>query len=118
MPDRSPITILLSEPYSHNGEEVTQLTIRYPRGKDFKFIERTATEQIRKGSGELEVGELVISHLSGLPVEFIENLYGDDYSEVHVRAGNFMGKFDTLRKQIEEQLSQQSSENSGGAADR
>lgn len=72
--DRS-ITITLSEPIiGPDGQQLTELTLRRPKGKDLRAMD--------KATGELGKTFALAQQLSGIPAPMLDNLDGADVIEL------------------------------------
>lgn len=76
-------TVTLSEPITFNNKEVTEVTFRRPRGRDW-----AKTDSVK---GEISKGFVLAGALSGYPAKLFEDMDGDDALICSAVAGT-MGK--------------------------
>lgn len=70
-------------PYKLDGQNITEVTIRRPKVRDSLAAGRQATES----RGDYEV--VIISNLTGLPVEVLEEMDLYDYGKLQETYGRF-----------------------------
>lgn len=75
-------TIQLNYPVTINGVETDQLTIRRPKVRDIKLMDK------HKGDISKSIG--LLSALCEVPPEAIEELDAEDFAKVSARVAGFM----------------------------
>lgn len=80
-----PIVIKLKTPIQANGEEVTELRLRKPKGKDFRVIKDV--------EHPFDMILDFAASLAGVPPSTMDALEAEDVKEVTEAVGGFLAKF-------------------------
>lgn len=75
--------ITLDHPFTFEGEEVTELTIRRPKMRDMK--------KAQKHKDDMEKSIYMIADLAEVSPELVEELDTEDFGKVSAKVGEFMG---------------------------
>ncbi len=76
-------TITLEYPFTFQGEEITELTIRRPKMRDMK--------KSQKHKDDMEKSIAMIADLAEVDPKLIEELDTEDFGTVSAKVGEFMG---------------------------
>lgn len=76
-------TITLQYPFSHQGEEYTEITIRRPKMRDMK--------KAQKHKDDMEKSIHMMADLAEVTPAVIEELDTEDFKAVSDKVGEFMG---------------------------
>ena len=88
MSDPNTKTVSLSVPVTFEGREITEIRIAKPKVKDLKRM-NAALDGI---TDRLDQGIVMASALTGYPVEMIEDLDTDDFTEISEMIADFFPK--------------------------
>ncbi|MCX4025038.1 phage tail assembly protein [Endozoicomonas sp. SM1973] len=75
--------ITLNYPIERNGEVINEVTLRRPKTKDMKNIEK-------RGGGEISQSIHMIADLSGLDIKTIEELDAADFQRLNDVVAGFL----------------------------
>jgi hypothetical protein len=81
-------TFTLSDPIDFEGRKITEVTITKPRVKDLKRMQAGLVGVEDK----LEQGIVMAATLTGLPIEAIEEMDTDDFTEISELIADFFPK--------------------------
>jgi len=81
-------TFRLSDPIEWDGRQITEVTITKPRVKDLKRMQAGLVGIDDK----LEQGIVMAAILTGLPVEAIEEMNTDDFTQISEMIADFFPK--------------------------
>ena len=76
-------TITLKYPFTYQGEEITQITIRRPKMRDMK--------KAQKHKDDMEKSIHMIADLAEVSPGLVEELDTEDFGAVSAKVGEFMG---------------------------
>lgn len=76
-------TITLKHPFQANGREITEVTLRHPKARDLKAMDRAG--------GAIQKMALLIGNLTELAPEEVDELAGADFAAIAEVVGDFLG---------------------------
>lgn len=76
--------ITLQYPIERNGETINEITLRRPKAKDLKNMEKHT-------GGDITRSIHMVADLTGLDIATIEELDGEDFQHLNDKVGSFLG---------------------------
>ncbi|MCX4027946.1 phage tail assembly protein [Spartinivicinus marinus] len=76
--------ITLNYPIERNGEVINEVTLRRPKAKDLKNMEK-------RGGGEITQSIHMVADLTSLDIATVEELDGEDFQLISKKVEGFLG---------------------------
>lgn len=80
------ITVKLSQPFEVDGKPIAEVTLRRPKVKDLRAMDRTKGEN----ASEMDQGIAMAAVLCGIPVAAIDEMDAGDFAKVSEVISGFL----------------------------